>query len=234
MNHQINFRVPFVTWTELFLGQGSYQSIPNPFSSSGIHPMRHSTVSAALVAAMFFTFTGLTMTAIAGETTIYDFTVKSLDGKDVSLARYKGKVLLIVNVASRCGYTPQYKELEELYTKYKDRGFVVLGFPANNFGGQEPGTDEEIAEFCERNYGVTFAMFSKISVKGEDQHPLYRYITTSEPVAGEVRWNFQKYLVGRDGALLEKYASSVKPLSGDLVSAVELALEKATPKSHED
>lgn len=168
------------------------------------------------------------MTATAGEKSIYDFTLKSIDGKDVSLAQYKGKVLLIVNVASRCGYTPQYKDLEALYSKYKERGFEVLGFPANNFGGQEPGSDEEIAVFCERNYGVTFDMFSKISVKGEDQHPLYRYITTAEPVAGEVRWNFQKYLVGRDGKLLEKYASSVKPLSEELASALERALA-ATP-----
>jgi glutathione peroxidase len=158
---------------------------------------------------------------------IYDFTVKTIDGKEIPLSAYRGKVLLIVNVASECGHTPQYKDLEALYRKYRDRGFVVLGFPANNFGGQEPGTDAEIMEFCSTTYDVTFPMFSKISVAGEDQHPLYRFITSGDQdpaVAGEVKWNFQKYLVGRDGRLMAKYLSRVKPMSGELTGAVEKAL----------
>ncbi len=158
---------------------------------------------------------------------IHDFTMKTIEGKDLPLAEYRGKVVLIVNVASECGYTPQYKDLEALYRKYRDRGFVVLGFPANNFGGQEPGTDAEIREFCSTTYDVTFPMFSRISVAGGDQHPLYRFITSgggNPAVAGEVKWNFQKYLVGRDGRLLGKYLSRVKPLSEELVQAVENAL----------
>jgi glutathione peroxidase len=169
--------------------------------------------------------------AIAGDTPaqggIYDFTMKTIEGKDLPLSTYRGKVVLIVNVASECGHTPQYKDLEALYRKYRDRGFVVLGFPANNFGGQEPGTDDEIREFCSTTYDVTFPMFSKISVAGEDQDPLYRFITSPEQnpaVAGDVKWNFQKYLVGRDGRLIAKYLSRVKPLSEELTGAVEKAL----------
>jgi glutathione peroxidase len=166
-------------------------------------------------------------------TGIHGFTMKDIEGRDVPLSAYTGKVLLIVNVASRCGYTPQYKELEALYQRYREQGFVILGFPANDFGAQEPGTNEEIREFCSSTYGVTFDMFSKISVTGKDQHPLYRFITTASgdsAVTGEVKWNFQKYLVGRDGRVLGKYLSRVKPLSEELTGAVEQALAAPVPE----
>jgi glutathione peroxidase len=163
----------------------------------------------------------------AGEKSVYDFSMKSIDGDTIPLSSYRGKVLLLVNVASRCGFTPQYEDLEALYRKYQDRGFAILGFPANNFLGQEPGTDAEIKEFCTLTYGVTFPMFSKISVKGDDQHPLYRYLTSGEAnpsMGGDVKWNFQKYLVGRDGKVLAKFGSRVKPLSEELTAALESAL----------
>ena len=159
---------------------------------------------------------------------IYDFTMKSIDGKDVPLSDYRGKVVLIVNVASQCGYTPQYKGLEALYRKYKDKGFTILGFPANNFGHQEPGTDAEIKTFCTSKYDVTFDMFSKISVKGDDQNPLYRFLTskTTDPgFSGDVKWNFQKYLIDRNGNIIRRFLSAVEPLSTDVTSAVEQALK---------
>ncbi len=155
---------------------------------------------------------------------LYAFTMKTIDGKERSLAEYKGKVLLLVNVASRCGYTPQYKDLEEVYRKYSKSGFVILGFPANNFGSQEPGTDEEIKEFCSTKYEVTFDMFSKISVKGEDQHPLYKYLTTQSPVPGEVKWNFQKYLVDRKGTVVAMIPTKTKPNDSDVISKIEALL----------
>jgi glutathione peroxidase len=170
------------------------------------------------------------------ERSVLDFTMKSIDEKDVPLSTYKGKVLLIVNVASRCGNTPQYEGLEKLYDTYRERGFEVLGFPANNFLGQEPGTNADIKEFCSTKYGVTFPMFSKISVKGDDQHPLYRFLTsqgTNPKFAGNVKWNFQKYLVNRDGEVIAKFAPGDEPLSSDIVSAIEAALSqkpKATAK----
>ncbi|GJQ20453.1 MAG: glutathione peroxidase [Bacteroidia bacterium] len=155
---------------------------------------------------------------------IYTFSMKTIDGEMRSLANYKGKVLLLVNVASECGYTPQYKDLEAVYRKYKDRGFVVLGFPANNFGAQEPGTDEEIKEFCTTNYDVTFDMFSKISVKGDDQHPLYAYLTKESPAKGEVKWNFQKYLVDRKGTVVAMIPTRTKPTDPEVISAIERLL----------
>jgi glutathione peroxidase len=171
-------------------------------------------------------FLGIAMPAQAEDKgSIYHFTLKSIEGKDILLKKYEGKVLLIVNVASECGYTPQYKDLEALYKKYKSKGFVVLGFPSNNFGKQESGTDAEIRAFCERNYGVTFDMFSKISVKGTDQHPLYKMITSDKNVAGDVKWNFQKYLVDRKGNLKQKFMSDVEPMSKELVAAIEDALK---------
>jgi len=159
-------------------------------------------------------------------TSVLSFTMKDIDGKDVPLSKYKGKVVLIVNVASECGFTPQYKDLEALYEKYKDQGFVILGFPANNFGEQEPGTDPEIKEFCTSKYGVKFDMFSKISVMGSDQHPLYKFITSDPTYGGDVKWNFQKYLVDREGKLAGKYFSRVTPLSPELTGAIEAALKQ--------
>jgi glutathione peroxidase len=154
-----------------------------------------------------------------------DLTVKSIDGADVPLSKYDGQVRLIVNVASKCGNTPQYEALESLYEQYKDKGFTVLGFPANNFGEQEPGTDTEIAEFCSLTYGVQFPMFSKISVAGDDKHPLYEYLTSQpEPVGGEVGWNFQKYLVDREGNVVKRFGPRKPPLDPDVTSAIESLL----------
>jgi glutathione peroxidase len=150
-----------------------------------------------------------------------DFTVQDIDGKTVNLADYKGKAVLIVNVASKCGYTPQYTGLEKLYETYKDRGLVVIGFPANNFKGQEPGTNEEIKQFCTEKYNVSFPMMSKISVKGDDKHPLYQLLTKEK---GEVTWNFNKFLVGKDGKLIEHFDSKVKPDDAKLTGAIEQAL----------
>jgi glutathione peroxidase len=157
---------------------------------------------------------------------LYSFTMNTIDGKIKPLAEYKGRVLLVVNVASFCGYTPQYKDLEEVYRKYKDKGFVILGFPANNFGQQEPGSDEEIKAFCDTKYNVTFDLFSKISVKGEDQHPLYQYITKDSPFPGEVKWNFQKYLVDKNGNIVAMYASRVKPTDKEVIQRIESLLKE--------
>ena len=161
---------------------------------------------------------------------IYDFTLKNIDGRDRSLAEFKGQVLLLVNVASKCGFTKQYAGLEKLYQAYKDRGFVVLGFPANNFMGQEPGTEAEIKSFCSLNYGVTFPMFSKISVKGKTIHPLYAYLTDEElhpGSGGAVGWNFNKFLVGPDGKVLAHYGSRTAPEDPELAAAIEAALQAA-------
>lgn len=157
---------------------------------------------------------------------IYDFTMKTIDGKEKSLADYKGEVLLVVNVASQCGFTPQYKDLEEVFEKYKGKGFRILAFPANNFGEQEPGSDQEIKTFCQTNYSVTFDLFSKISVKGDDQHPLYRYITKESPFPGDVKWNFQKYLVDKDGNIVAMFPSRVKPTDKGFIEKVESLIDQ--------
>ena len=157
-----------------------------------------------------------------------DFTMKDIDGKDVDLAKtYKGKVVLMVNVASKCGLTPQYEQLEKVYETYKDRGLVVLGFPANEFGSQEPGTEKEIKEFCTSKYKVTFPMFTKIVVKGDKIHPLYKFLTEKETdpkYSGEIAWNFTKFLVGRDGKLAARFEPKTKPDDKDVVAAIEAAL----------
>ena len=156
-----------------------------------------------------------------------DFTMKRLDGSEQSLTEYQGKVVMLVNVASKCGNTPQYRGLQEMYTRYQGKGFEILGFPANDFGAQEPGSDEEIAQFCEMNYGVPFPLFSKISVKGDDIHPLYQELTSMpEPIGGEVRWNFQKYLVDRDGRVVAKFHPKLTPEDPELVAKVEELLEQ--------
>jgi len=163
-----------------------------------------------------------------GASSALDFTLNSIDGQPAPLSQYRGKVLLLVNVASKCGYTPQYAGLEAIYEKYKDKGLVVLGFPANNFKAQEPGTDEEIKTFCTRKYSVTFPMYSKISVAGEDKAPLYRFLTDTQAnpsTGGEIKWNFTKFLVGRDGKVLQRFEPAVTPESPDVVSAVEAALK---------
>ena len=158
--------------------------------------------------------------------TVHEFTLNSIDGKPAPLSQYKGKVMLLVNVASKCGYTPQYAGLESLYQKYKDRGLVVVGIPANNFGGQEPGTNEEIKTFCTRTYNVSFPMMSKVSVKGEDKTPLYQFITADPATGGEVKWNFTKFLVGKDGKVISRFESKVTPDSPELTTAVEQALSR--------
>jgi glutathione peroxidase len=158
---------------------------------------------------------------------VLQFTMASLDGKPVDLQTYRGKVVLIVNVASKCGYTPQYAGLEKLNESYADKGLAILGFPANDFGQQEPGTDSEIAEFCRKNYGVRFDMSSKIAVTGDNKAPLYRYLTSkdSNPTfGGEVKWNFEKFLVGRDGTIVGRFSSKVDPASAELTKAIEAAL----------
>ncbi|MBI5705498.1 MAG: glutathione peroxidase [Armatimonadetes bacterium] len=156
---------------------------------------------------------------------LYDFKMKDIDGKEMPLAKFKGKVVLVVNVASKCGLTPQYEGLQKLYTTYKDRGLVVLGFPANQFGGQEPGTDTEIKEFCTGKYNVTFPMFSKIVVKGEGIHPLYTWLLQSTENKGDIEWNFAKFLVGKDGKVLKRFAPRVTPDDKDFVASIEAALK---------
>jgi len=167
--------------------------------------------------------TGLMVTAMAfAATSIYDFTLNSIDGASTPLSTYKGKVVLVVNVASKCGYTPQYAGLEALYEKYKAKGFVIVGVPANNFGGQEPGSDEEIKTFCSRNYNVTFPMMSKVSVKGADKTPLYQYLT--EATGGEIKWNFTKILIDKKGGIVSRFESAVTPESAEMAKAIEQAL----------
>jgi len=159
--------------------------------------------------------------------TIYDFTVEDIDGNPVSLGDYEGKVVLVVNTASKCGFTPQYEGLQKLYETYQDRGFVILGFPSNNFMGQEPGSEEEIKQFCSLNYNVSFPMFAKISVKGKNIHPLYDYLTskrTNPEFAGKITWNFNKFLIDREGNIINRFASKIKPEDPDIVDALKAAL----------
>ena len=192
-----------------------------------------SVLAAVLVCAGVFSFN---QTSRASEkpgggdkmNSIYDFSLKDIDHKQVSLSQYRGKVVMIVNVASRCGFTPQYEGLQKLYLKYKDQGFVILGFPANNFGGQEPGSDEEIKTFCSAKYSVTFPIFSKISVKGDDIHPLYKLLTTKETdpeFSGDIKWNFSKFLLDKNGKVIARFEPAVKPESDQVIQAVEKALQ---------
>ncbi len=158
-------------------------------------------------------------------TTVYDFTAEKLEGGDQSLADYKGKVLLIVNTASKCGFTPQFEGLEKVYENLKDKGLVVLGFPCNQFASQDPGSNSEIGDFCQRNYGVSFPMFAKIDVNGSDAHPLYKFLSKeAKGILGSeaIKWNFTKFLVGRDGNVIDRYAPTTKP--EDMVKDIEKAL----------
>ena len=168
--------------------------------------------------------------SLAAETkSIYDFTMKSIDGQQVSLGSYSGKVVLLVNVASKCGFTPQYTALEAVYEKYKDRGLVIVGIPANNFGQQEPGTNEEIKQFCSSKYSVTFPMMAKVSVLGDDQNPLYGYLTgkaTDPQFAGDIKWNFTKFLFDRSGKPVARFEPNVTPDSPEVTAAIEAALGK--------
>ena len=158
---------------------------------------------------------------------MYDFTMKNIEGQDVKLDAYKGKAVMIVNVASRCGLTPQYEGLQALYSKYKDRGFEILGFPANNFLGQEPGTEKEIKEFCTLNYNVTFPLFAKISVKGTDQHPFYTFLTNKQSnpgFDGDIGWNFEKFLADRSGKVIARFSPRTIPDDPEIANAIEAAL----------
>jgi len=154
-----------------------------------------------------------------------NFTMKDIDGNDVNLADYKGKVVMLVNVASKCGLTPQYEALEKLYEKFKDKNFVIIGFPANNFGGQEPGSNEEIKRFCTGKYNVSFPMMSKISVKGDDIHPLYKQLTTTGDFSGDIGWNFTKFLVDKNGQVYARFASKTKPDDQAVTDAIEKGLK---------
>lgn len=156
---------------------------------------------------------------------IYDLTAIDIDNQTKNLQEYEGKVVLVVNVASKCGFTGQYENLESLYQSYKDKGLVVLGFPCNQFGSQEPGTSEDIKSFCSLNYGVTFPMFEKVEVNGPNQHPLYAHLTgESSPFPGKIKWNFSKFLIGRDGEILARYGSMTNPESSKITDAIEAAL----------
>lgn len=192
--------------------------IPHPRARAGIQKgMRTLALSGVLFMAI----------PLMAATTIHDFTLKSIDGQETALAQFKGKVVLIVNVASRCGFTPQYAGLEALYNHYKDRGFVILGFPANNFLWQEPGTDSEIKTFCSTKYHVTFPMFAKVSVRGGDRTPLYQFLTDKKgnpATGGTISWNFTKFLVGRDGKVIARFGPRVAPESAEVIQAVEAAL----------
>jgi glutathione peroxidase len=170
----------------------------------------------------------MTTAAAFSASSVHEFTLNSIDGKPTPLASYKGKVLLLVNVASKCGYTKQYAGLQSLYTKYKDKGLVILGVPANNFGGQEPDSNEVIAAFCSREYNVTFPIMSKVSVNGADRTPLYQYLTdkTANPnVGGDLKWNFTKFLVGKDGKPVQRFEPAVNPDSPEMAAAIENALK---------
>jgi glutathione peroxidase len=180
---------------------------------------------------VFLVFALSVVAAILGAQahSIYDFTMKSIDGQPVSLKSYNGKVVMLVNVASKCGFTPQYAGLESLYEKYKDRGFVIVGVPANNFAQQEPGTDEEIKKFCSNKYNVTFPMMSKVSVLGDDETPLYRFLTdkaANPHVGGDIKWNFTKFLFDRNGNPVARFEPATKPDSPEVASAIESALSK--------
>jgi len=162
----------------------------------------------------------MTSLAIAAETNVSDIAVKDIDGKDTTLKAYAGKVLLIVNVASECGYTSQYAGMQALHEKYAGKGFAVLGFPCNDFGGQEPGSEADIKQFCTSRYSVTFPMFSKVKITGDDKHPLFAGLTAGK----DVQWNFEKFLVGKDGKLIARYGSDAEPEGGEIETAVKKAL----------
>ena len=180
-----------------------------------------------MIAPLVFGLLFCAAAVIAGGKSVYDFTLNTIDGQPTSLGTYKGKVVMLVNVASRCGFTPQYTSLESTYEKFKDKGFVIVGIPANNFGAQEPGTNAEIKTFCSTKYNVTFPMMSKVSVKGDDTTPLYQYLTdksANPSTGGDIQWNFTKFLVGRDGQIVARFEPKVTPDSPEVTAAIEKAL----------
>ena len=176
-----------------------------------------------------FLFAAVLAAAPVNAASVYDFTLNSIDGKSTPLDSFKGKVVMLVNVASRCGYTPQYAGLESLYEKYKDQGFVIVGFPANNFMSQEPGTNAEIKTFCKSKYDVRFPMMAKVSVAGADKDPLYQYLTSEKQdpaYGGEIKWNFTKFLIGRQGQILNRFEPATTPADASVTAAVESALKQ--------
>lgn len=178
---------------------------------------------------ILFTVASFLLAFSTSDKTVYDYKIETIDGQKTTLATYKGKVLLVVNTASKCGLTPQYEGLEKLYNTYKDKGLVVVGFPANNFMGQEPGSNSDIEAFCQKNYGVSFPMMSKISVKGSDIHPLYAFLTDKKQngvVDGDIKWNFQKYLIDQNGKVVAKFDPRTKPLDDEIISQIEALLKK--------
>ncbi len=191
------------------------------------HHIRTGIGIAALLTA-FMTFGGYTGFAQKGAkaVNVHSFSVATIDGKEADLKGYEGNVLLIVNTASKCGYTPQYEPLEKLYKTYKEKGLRILAFPANNFGQQEPGTNEEIKEFCSTAYNVTFDLFAKISVKGDDIAPLYKYLTQDSPFKGDIKWNFNKFLVDKHGVVVARWDSRADPMSDEITTAVGTQLAK--------
>jgi glutathione peroxidase len=188
-------------------------------------------ITAAFISIYGFNILGSSasnMTTKVNVKSFYEINAMDIDGNDVNLGKYKNNVVMFVNTASKCGYTPQYKGLQAIYDKYKDRGFVILGFPTNNFGGQEPGSNEEIKEFCTLKYKVSFPMFAKISVKGEDTHPLYQYLTSKETnpeFAGDISWNFNKFLADGDGKIIARFSSKETPESKEVMKAIEKGLD---------
>ncbi len=185
-----------------------------------------------LAAAALFGFSAACSAEDTKMTGPLEFKMKDIDGKEYDLSKLKGKVVLFVNVASRCGYTPQYEGLQELFVKYEKDGLVVIGVPANEFGKQEPGTDDEIKKFCSTKYNVTFPILSKVVVKGEGQTPLYKFLTskdTNPNFAGDIGWNFEKFLIGRDGKVVGRFKSGVSPDAAEFVKAIKTELEKAAP-----
>jgi len=180
-----------------------------------------SLILAGCFAAWLFAFSG----GVQAESSFYNLSATRIDGTKASLSDFKGKVALVVNTASQCGFTAQYAELQELYIRFKDRGFVVLAFPSNDFGGQEPGSNSEIQHFCSSKFGVSFPLFSKTKVVGPDSDPVFQFLTLSTG-GQEVGWNFEKFLVGKDGLVIDRYPSSVKPRSPRVVEAIERALTK--------
>jgi glutathione peroxidase len=183
----------------------------------------------SLVCVAMITWTASSVEGAQLVPAVLNFTMNRLDGKPAELSQYQGKVVLMVNTASECGYTPQYAPLEKLHEKYAEQGLAVLGFPANEFGAQEPGNDSQISEFCQKNYGVKFDMFSKVVVKGEGQCPLYKYLTskdTDPQFAGPVKWNFEKFLIGRNGQIVARFRSGTEPDDPEVIQKIEAELAK--------
>ena len=184
-------------------------------------------LATCLFAGIVFALTADVSSAVEKVAPVLSQKVKSIKGDEVDLSKYKGKVLLVVNVATRCGATPQYEQLEGLSDKYKDKGLAVLGFPCNQFGGQEPGTEDEIAKFCKSKYDVSFDMFAKVEVNGDNASPLFKTLTSESKPAGDVKWNFEKFLIGRNGEIVARFPTKTKPDAPEVVQAIEAELAKA-------